>query len=746
MSAIAGERLVFGQQNGGQLELRVHGDEFYARYETPGGYTVVYDLDRGQYCYAALRYGRFVSSGTPVSKPAPWGLRRHLRENPDVRNEKFGRRYGVLRPAEESLGASADVMYAVGPNSGLLGGRQVPRGKVRGLTVLVEFADLRSSVTQADVAELLNDPSSAKHGNACSVRKFYETVSSGKLIFTNKVVGPVKLSRKQSYYINRPLMREALQLAVDQCDIDFSEFDSLDQGYIDALSFMYAGRSLYQGYLWPHNSTANLPAGQYRTHFYTVQSLGRHRIDLSIGTFAHEAGHMLCRFPDLYDYGERDGDSEQSSGLGQYCLMSWGNHNNRGKTPSPVCAYLRDLAGWCDNVVDLSNPGVYQAKHGDYRTLYRYGTDKANEYFLVENRHRQGLDRHLPDTGLAVYHCDTRGSNEYQDGTPDDHYQCALIQADGKFDLEKTTKGGDAGDLYESRPEVALSDDTVPNSNEWDRTDSGLILSEIGASGPAISFRAGKDAAAEVVKGRSTPDLIIPDHDPAGVTDSIRIDKDGTVSAISASVRISHTYRGDLEVILTAPSGKSVTLHKDEGGSLDNLALDLSTADFPALASLTDESIRGDWELRVCDHLRDDMGRLDSWDLRIQYQAAADPCAGEATPGETIPDSSISGLRSTIPISGSGTVKAISVEVSITHPFRGDIKLELIAPSGERALLRESLWDSGTDIQETYTEESIPSLRSLIGEQCQGDWTLLARDLGIADTGTLDRWALAIQR
>ena len=42
------------------------------------------------------------------------------------------------------------------------------------------------------------------------------------------------------------------------------------------------------------------------TDLYLLTSLGRSAGDLSIGTFCHENGHLLCRFPDMYDYGERD--------------------------------------------------------------------------------------------------------------------------------------------------------------------------------------------------------------------------------------------------------------------------------------------------------------------------------------------------------------------------------------------------------------------------------------------------------
>ena len=57
MSAIFGEYLIFPQENGPDVELVVFGDEFYARYETVSGYTVVYDGGRGLYCYADLLNG-----------------------------------------------------------------------------------------------------------------------------------------------------------------------------------------------------------------------------------------------------------------------------------------------------------------------------------------------------------------------------------------------------------------------------------------------------------------------------------------------------------------------------------------------------------------------------------------------------------------------------------------------------------------------------------------------------------------
>ena len=145
MSAIFGETLVFSQENGPDVELVVYGDEFYARYETRDGYTVVYDIDEGQYCYAIVLDGRFASSGAPMVKPVPVGIKKHLKESEAVRNEKFEARFARMTPPVDE-GAPHHVR-TFGANEGLLTGRRVSEGQVRGLTILVEFDDLSSQVT-----------------------------------------------------------------------------------------------------------------------------------------------------------------------------------------------------------------------------------------------------------------------------------------------------------------------------------------------------------------------------------------------------------------------------------------------------------------------------------------------------------------------------------------------------------------------------------------------------------------------
>ena len=443
MSAIFGEILTLGQPNGPEVRLRVFGDEHYARYEDLSGYTVVFDKAAGRFCYAALQGNRFRSTGVPVGQVPPDGLVKHLQESPAARHAHTEERRLARSVAARAPVRAAEVVRTLGPNQGLLEGRRLSVGAVKGLTILVEFQDVTSTVRADDVREMLNGDDYSRNGNICSAREYFRRVSSGRLDYTNVVAGPFRLSRNRAFYVDTLLVEEALQLAVAN-GVDLTQFDSRHEGIVDALNVLYAGQTQYLGELWPHNYFINLQFGSMRTDLYLLTSLGRTPADLSIGTFCHENGHLLCRFPDMYDYAQRDGDNVRSAGIGHYCLMGAGNHLDFGRSPSPVCAYLRDLAGWCDTEVPLNVGGAFEASHGAYGTVMKYRSSKPNEYILVENRSKMGLDRALPASGLAVYHCDILGSNEWQEGSADRHYQCALLQADGHRDLENNVNQGTA--------------------------------------------------------------------------------------------------------------------------------------------------------------------------------------------------------------------------------------------------------------------------------------------------------------
>ncbi|NUS27380.1 MAG: M6 family metalloprotease domain-containing protein [Streptomyces sp.] len=627
MSGIFGSTLTFSQEEGEDVRLVVFGDDKYARYETLDGYSVVYDPDRGTYCYArtdgAGATRRFVSTGTPVSAPPPEGLRRHLREGQLYRREVFQDRMMKGVPDEDRAEIDPDALFTRGPVKGLLPGTALTEGEVQGLTILVDFPSKQTEVTEDDVSALLNSPHFTANGNHCSVKEYFRTMSTGRLVFSNTVVGPFRLSRPRLAYSldehEGELVPEALQAAAD-AGVDFSRFDSLGRGVVDSVCIMYAGNTVFKGDLWPHNSRFPAQIGGVRTDFYTVTSMGERASDLSIGTFCHESGHLLCRWPDLYDYGtlEREGDDFTSAGLGTYCAMSSGNNLGDGFLPSAVSVYLRRLVGWTEDV-DISVPGAYEARQGEYdKALVYQNPDRPDvEYYLVENRSKLGFDTALTSSGLAVYHCDIKGSNEFQQGTLVRHYQCALLQADGHMDLEHNQNDGDGGDLYGPTPGTAVSHSSRPPSLWWDGSESGLTLSNVGAPGEVITFRTGEQGVAGTkIHGRSAPNEAIPEG-VGGLTDAISLEGAGTVRDLTVSIDIEHGHIGDLRVVLLAPSGRRAVIHNRTGGATKNLRLTLTSDPPSLLAPLVGDAIAGDWKLKITDAAEPVAGTLLSWEITL---------------------------------------------------------------------------------------------------------------------------------
>lgn len=751
MSAIFGETLTFPQPGGPHVRLRVFGDEFYARYETCGGHTVVFDTDLGRYCYATVAGGRFVSTGVTIDKPCPPGIPTHLGESAEVRNAKFERRYGELRPRDAPT--ASHHVRTVGVNDGLLEGRRVSDGVVRGLTVLVNFADLQATVTRDDVDALLNEQGYSRNGNRGSVRDYFLTMSNGRLDYRNTVVGPVQLSMPLEHYKTTPLMKEALDLAISAHGVDLTQFDSRGQGIVDAVNLMYAGRTLYEGELWPHNSVRRLTyPGGIRTHFYQVSSMGRSAVDLSIGTFSHESGHLLCRFPDLYDYGQRDGDFEKSAGIGVWCLMGSGNHLGNGRAPAAISGYLRDLVGWPDEVVAL-DPGEHELRQGDYSRVHRYSPPgRLTEYFIVENRTRTGTDASLPDSGVAVFHCDTLGSNEWEDATRERHYQLALVQADGHLDLETNRNTGDAGDLFPATTGVALSDETMPSARLWDGTGSGLVLSDIGAPGAMVRLRAGAagvsppPVAGGGVRGEAEADVLIPDDDPVGAVSAIPLDAGGTVTGLRVSAEIVHPWIGDLRVELAGPSGARALLRDRTGGEGDDIreTWDAAAPGSP-LAALIGEPGTGTWTLHVTDSERRDTGRLDRWSIEVDASPVAGPIARDAAPALAVPDAPAGAVHSVIDVPEQGVARLVAVSVDVAHPYIGDLRVELLSPTGAAAVLHDRQGGRTRDLVRTWDGTSAAGLAAMAGLPVQGQWRLSVRDLAPRDTGTLRSWSLRIE-
>ncbi len=102
-----------------------------------------------------------------------------------------------------------------------------------------------------------------------------------------------------------------------------------------------------------------------------------------------------------------------------------------------------------------------------------------------------------------------------------------------------------------------------------------------------------------------------------------------------------------------------------------------------------------------------------------------------------IPD--LQTVTSTIVISGcSGNASATaSIKVDITHTYKGDLVVDLVAPDGTVVNLHNRTGGSADNINETYT-------KNLSAEVANGTWTLRVRDAAYIDTGRLNSWTLDV--
>jgi extracellular elastinolytic metalloproteinase len=246
------------------------------------------------------------------------------------------------------------------------------------------------------------------------------------------------------------------------------------------------------------------------------------------------------------------------------------------------------------------------------------------------------------------------------------------------------------------------------------------------------------------VRVEAAPNLNIPDDQPAGVSHVLAVPQAGRIKRLTVSVDIEHTWVGDLRVSLATPSGKTVVLHDRKGGSQKNLVVAYRSEDVLALADLLGDQAQGNWTLRLADMAGQDVGRLRRWSLEFDLETAAGTSQGEATPALAIPDNNPAGVSSSIAIAQSGTVRGIKVNIDITHSWIGDLRVELVAPSGQAAILHDQSGNSEDNIIRTYDSVTSPGLTALAGQTTQGNWQLRVKDLAAQDIGKLNKWSLEL--
>jgi len=106
----------------------------------------------------------------------------------------------------------------------------------------------------------------------------------------------------------------------------------------------------------------------------------------------------------------------------------------------------------------------------------------------------------------------------------------------------------------------------------------------------------------------------IPDNDIDGIVSSIEIADSGAIAEFSVTLDITHTFQGDLDIMLAHPNGNDIVILQESGntsGAFEKRTYVLE--DFAGLEA------QGTWELYIWDEFKYDAGTLNEWSIEVTY-------------------------------------------------------------------------------------------------------------------------------
>lgn len=297
----------------------------------------------------------------------------------------------------------------------------------RGAVILVSYADKAFSQTNADMTAWAMGDEYTYNGATGSIRRYFLDQSWGQYDMQIDVIGPVTVSKNASYYganDSRGGDKHPDELVVEACRLaanagaDFSQYDSNNDGEVDWVVILYAGKGEADGgaanTIWPHQYDLSYTNMEFELHGKTVNHYCcLNEIDgisgkrCGIGTFCHEFSHVMG-LPDFYATNESTHHT-----LSDWDLMDYGPYNNDGNTPPCYSAYERWFMGWINPLlINDASCSVILPPLSDCRSAcYMNAQGKAitnilnpepATFYIFENRQQEGWDYYLPSAGLLI--------------------------------------------------------------------------------------------------------------------------------------------------------------------------------------------------------------------------------------------------------------------------------------------------------------------------------------------------------
>lgn len=406
------------QADGSTISFYVYGDENFNYATSEDGYLLL-EVD-GVFEYATFDVSASIKS---LGVKANNVIERTASENAFLYTQfKASDLIGNLKVEEYN----AEKIKRVAPQKRL--GASFPlKGDPKSLVILVNFTDVKftSSKAKEDYSRLLNETGYSENGATGSARDYFRASSNGVFEPNFVVVGPYNLPRDSKFYgeekdgnhDNAPG-----QMIIDACnaaddDVDFTEFDTDNDGILDNVFVYYAGHNQAEGgganTIWPHRSAimSSITCDGVKLYDYACTSEFRGSSGTSmcgIGTFCHEFGHVLG-LPDLYVTDYESNHATPKS----WDIMDQGSYNNKGRTPPTYSSYERFYLGWLEPI-QLTGGSYTLNPLVESNEAYLFAVENHNllgknpnpaEFFMIENRQKVGIDElGVPAAGMLVTH------------------------------------------------------------------------------------------------------------------------------------------------------------------------------------------------------------------------------------------------------------------------------------------------------------------------------------------------------
>ncbi|MDO4320335.1 MAG: M6 family metalloprotease domain-containing protein [Bacteroidales bacterium] len=476
----------FTQPDGTTINVELVGDEFFHTFRTTDGLAVARETDGYFYYVGADRIT---------------GVKAHDINDRSDAERAFLAESGATLTADRLASArleSAKIRRAsaTGPKKA----SQVPSsGSPRVPVILVQYKDYKFKDADAHATFT----SFFTEGNK-SAHQYFLDQSNGKYSPQFDVYGPYTLENNRAVYGGNNAWgndKGVGKMVAEGCqglnsEIDFSLYDNDDDGQCDVVIVLYAGDGEASSYdddcensIWPCQwALSSSDYGKALTldgtrvdKFAVFNELNTDmsKID-GIGTFCHEFSHCLG-LPDFYD-------TEYSGyfGMGNWSLLDNGSYNDNGYTPIGYTAYEKAFMGWIEIEEATENtfysmPALNQKNIATDKAIKITNQSDKNEYFIIENRARQGWDKYMPTEGLFIYHV-TYNATSWANNTVNNYalQRMTPVPADNDLKMDKTVYWGET---YYNINDESLLGDLWPWNGVNEFTDQSQPAAKFNTSG-----------------------------------------------------------------------------------------------------------------------------------------------------------------------------------------------------------------------------------------------------------------------